>query len=783
MTLPLVQSATKQDGDLRTLFYWSHDGVFTGFVLDVANMSRRFVVELLVDGTPLKSIHAIDYLTPLAGAAIGDGCYGFCFSLDAQTLNDAEVIEARIANSGIRVGEPIAIRALSAGSPALASSGALQWLGGSRFSGWVREGYTNVVDIQVDGEQVMQVRPLGWCHVGQGDTARAARAFNIHLPSRFADGAVHRLAAIDSAGDHLIGSPLPFIAFTDSLSGARQGASSAESDNLRAGILDRLVPMSMPFTAYDEWRKKLPHAPAIARPLKAAVMSIGPGEIEDTLSSLDAQTHLDWVAVSLPDTGSYAGLDCEEACRFLSEEAAEAEFVMFVLSGTILAPDAVIRLADAFERHHEIVAAYGDLEIAGRDGTLWPLALPAFDEERMLEQGYCSHVFALRMSTAERALETNPPNLYRLFNSLLDQVSDGAERIAHLPGALAVLPQIDLGAASEALAAATRAHLAHRGVEAQVEPMQSPTLPAARIVRSPGSGAVSIVIPTRDRRALLEACLDSLRPALDKRSCEIIVVDNESSDRDTLDYLASIDGKVAKVMRIAGDFNFARLNNAAAAAAKGEHLCLLNNDVQALDGNWLEEMLGRISEPEVGAVGALLLWPSGIVQHGGVVLGANFAATHAFNDRMDGDAGYGDLLRVAHQCSAVTAACLLTRRKDYLDHGGMDQFRFPVNFNDVDYCLKLRAAGKRVVFTPHAKLLHLESASRGSDKRADRKARLDRELRNLRAKWADVLMDDAFYSPMLSLDPIPFSALAWPLRSMECRRLKRPTPVHVPPGF
>jgi GT2 family glycosyltransferase len=141
------------------------------------------------------------------------------------------------------------------------------------------------------------------------------------------------------------------------------------------------------------------------------------------------------------------------------------------------------------------------------------------------------------------------------------------------------------------------------------------------------------------------------------------------------------------------------------------------------------------------------------------------------------------MLRVAHECSAVTAACLLTRRKDYLDVGGMDEFRFPVNFNDVDYCLKLRAAGKRVVFTPHAKLLHLESASRGSDSRADRKARLDRELRNLRAKWADVLMNDPFYSPILSLDPIPFSALAWPLRSIECRRLERPTPVRVPPGF
>ena len=163
------------------------------------------------------------------------------------------------------------------------------------------------------------------------------------------------------------------------------------------------------------------------------------------------------------------------------------------------------------------------------------------------------------------------------------------------------------------------------------------------------------------------------------------------------------------MVRVPGTFNFARLNNLAAEAANTELLCLLNNDVKALDDGWLDEMLSRIGEPDVGAVGALLLWPSGVVQHGGVVLGTSFAADHAFKDRMDGDPGYGDLLRVAHECSSVTAACLVTRRQDYLDVGGMDEVRFPVNFNDVDYCLKLRARGQRIVFTPHAKLLHLES--------------------------------------------------------------------------
>ena len=112
------------------------------------------------------------------------------------------------------------------------------------------------------------------------------------------------------------------------------------------------------------------------------------------------------------------------------------------------------------------------------------------------------------------------------------------------------------------------------------------------------------------------------------------------------------------MLQVPGAFNFARLNNLAVSAAPTELICLLNNDVQARDATWLDEMRSRLVEADVGAVGAQLIWPSGVVQHGGVVLGANFAATHAFNDRVEGDPGYADLLRVAHECSAVTAACL-----------------------------------------------------------------------------------------------------------------------------
>jgi GT2 family glycosyltransferase len=783
MTIMLKAPNPRIHNDLRTSLQWSHDRTFSGFVFDAADVGRKFVVELLVDGYSVKWARATDHVGDLAATGIGDGCYGFTFSIDDATLDHGAVVEARVANLGARIGEPITIRGIAAPGQPVSSPGAIRWLGGLRFSGWLAERGQPVVDIFIDGEQVSQVLPSGWCHIGNAEDAIAARALVFHVPERFADGSARRLAVLNSRGEHLEGSPLPFVAFAGGFEQAIAGSAATDIEGLRAAMLDQLVPMSVPFEHYYRWREQFPKHVATAPSLRAAVILAGSGAIDDTLESLNSQYHLDWVAASLPETKDYAGFDSAMAQAFLAGDGAEADFVVFVLSGVILEANAIRRMSDTFESRGEIVAVYGDLDVASGDGSLWPLAFPAFDYERMLEQGYCSYVFALRRAAAERAIADGACGLYRVFNSLLDDGMNAAEGISHLPGSLATLPTINLDAASKSLATATRAHLDRRGVRAKVTPGRGQLLPAVKAFQKPGDAVVTIVIPTRNRRDLLKTCIESIQPAVRRRNCEVIVVDNDSSEPATLEYLSSIDGRRANVLRVAGDFNFARLNNIAAGTARGEFLCLLNNDVQALDDHWLDEMLGRMSAADVGAVGALLSWPSGVVQHGGVVLGPNFAATHAFNDRMQGDAGYGDLLRVSHECSAVTAACLLTRRRDYLDLGGLDEFRFPINFNDVDYCLKLRAVGKRIVFTPHARLLHLESASRGTDKRADRSARFERELRNLRLKWADVLMADPFYSPALSLDPIPFSALAWPLRSMDARTNVLPMPIVAPPGF
>jgi GT2 family glycosyltransferase len=779
-----AQASATASQRLRTAFYRSGQRRFSGYVFDPGDPGRRFTVEILVEGYPVRVVRADAFVQDLAGEPAGDGCYGFSCSLPGAAVNDRAVVEARLANVCTAVGTPIAL--VSDKAPPLSERGAIRWLGGLRFWGWLaRYDKSAMASIHVDGTLVARVRPAAWSHVGSSeeDTPRAVRAFDLHLPERFADGCAHQIALTDEAGENIGGNALAFIAYADGLREAVAGRGISEEEQLRAKLFDQLLPMSVPLSHYQGWRERFPILPGRSVALRGAVIMVGPGAMDDTLESLNEQTPADWIAAALPKTAAPTGLRTELARAFLDGDGVDSDFVVFALAGTVFAPTALQRIAAAFTDFPNAQAVYADLELASDDGSVWPLAFPAFDYERMLEQGYCAYLFALRRAAVDRCLKAGASSLYRIFNSILDDESVSYSDIVHLPGPLGALPEFSRNAAGQALAAATSEHLKVKGITARVTMRPGGALPAVHVTRTYDRVSVTIIIPTRNRHDLLRNCIDSIRPAVKRTRAKILVVDNDSSDPGTLAYLAKIETGVATVLRVPGEFNFPRLNNAAAKAAQGDVLCLLNNDIQALDDQWLDEMLSRIAEPDVGAVGALLIWPSKVVQHGGLVLGPSFTTAHAFSDRIDGDVGYGDLLRVAHECSAVTAACLVTRRRDYLEVGGMDEILFPVNFNDVDYCLKLRAHGKRIVFTPHAKLVHAASASRGPDVRADHEQRFEREQQNLRAKWGAVLAADPYYSPMLSLDPIPFSALAWPPRAMDPHVNQPPVPLKVPPGF
>jgi GT2 family glycosyltransferase len=769
--------------DLRTAFARAGERSFSGYVFNPDDPCERFAIEILVDGCSVKVVQANEYVRELGRDGIGDGCYGFSLLLDDAVIGDAAIVEARLANFGCPIGAPLDLDLASTISVDRDGSGLVRWVGGLRFAGWMSTAHeTPSANVFVDGVLVSRVHASGWSHVGTSETdVRAVRSFDLHLPRKFGDANIHQLAVTDDNGEHLRGSPLAFLAAADGLKEALARSGSGQEE-LRAELLEQLLPMSIPFSRYGEWRGRIPAAAGPPSPLRGAIVMVGAGAMDDTLESLGDQSVSAWVAAALPTMSGPTEFPPEQALAFLRGEAIDVDFVIFGLAGVRFSPDALHRIADAFSSFDQTLVVYGDLEIQGRDGSVWPLGLPAFDYERLLEQGYCAHLFAVRRPLAERQLAAGGQNLYRLFNSIFDAGVVPPTQIAHLSGPLGALPRLDTNAAALQLAKAGRAHLARRGIEALVTPVSGSIFPAVHVVRQFDRPDITIVIPTRNQRAPLQACVESIRPAVDKTQAKILIVDNDSSEAETLSYLAEIDGSIATVLRVPGPFNFARLNNCAARTARGELLCLLSSEIRALDAAWLDEMLGRISVDDVGSVGALLVWESGVVRHGGLALGPDFSVAPAFSDRIEDDPGYGDLLRVAHECSAVTAACLLTRRRDYLDLGGMDEVRFPINFCDVDYCLKLRAAGKRIVFTPHAKLRHM-AASRGSQNGLGRRDLRWRELQSLRAKWGNVLAADPYYNPMLSLDSIPFSALAWPARAVEPRFNTAPVPIEIPSGF
>jgi GT2 family glycosyltransferase len=263
---------------------------------------------------------------------------------------------------------------------------------------------------------------------------------------------------------------------------------------------------------------------------------------------------------------------------------------------------------------------------------------------------------------------------------------------------------------------------------------------------------VSVVIPVRDRAALLRSCVDGLLHATDYPDFELLIVDNGSVETETLELLRALDQlDQVQVITHAGPFNFSAINNQAVLRASGSLVLLLNNDIEVLEPGWMGELVSQACRAGVGAVGALLLYPDRTIQHAGVVLGLHGVAGHPYAGRPAGYAGQAGRLRSVQSLSAVTAACLMVRKSLYLEVGGLDE-QLPVAFNDVDFCLRLGQRGLRTVWTPHARLCHHESASRGRDIETRQQERLQGEIARFRDRWGALLDRDPAYHPALSLD-------------------------------
>lgn len=260
---------------------------------------------------------------------------------------------------------------------------------------------------------------------------------------------------------------------------------------------------------------------------------------------------------------------------------------------------------------------------------------------------------------------------------------------------------------------------------------------------------VSVIIPTRDRANLLRTCLEGLS-ATNYPDLDVIIVDNGSTDPQALTFLDSLNAGRFRVMRHEGAFNFAAINNRAAQQARGEVLCLLNNDIEVLEPGWLSIMVQQAMRDDVGAVGAQLLYPDGRIQHAGVILGIGGAAAHAHRLLMPEEEGYFRRHQLPQHISAVTAACLVVRRDRFMAVGGFDEHNFAVAFNDVDLCLRLNQRGWQTFYEPRARLVHHESVSRGFDRDPAGARRFAGELNALKRKWGTDAMADPQHHPAFS---------------------------------
>ena len=446
---------------------------------------------------------------------------------------------------------------------------------------------------------------------------------------------------------------------------------------------------------------------------------------------------------------------------------ATGEFVAFMDHDDALAPFALSVVA--LESSGADILYTDEDKIDAANKHYDPHFKPSWNPELLLGQNYMSHLTVIRRSLIDQVggLRTGFDGSQDHDLVLRATAATTPDRIRHIP---LVCYHWRAIAGSTALAAGEKTYTEDASIRAlqdRLGPDWSVDLAGAPTAYRPvpplvGFPLVSIVIPTRDHLDLVIQCVDSLArttyPAF-----EILIVDNDSAEQETLEWFAAFDnGTDRRVIPAPGPFNYSKINNIGAAAANGELILLLNNDTEVIDPDWLSTMVRWIGQPNIGAVGAKLLYPNDTIQHAGVVLGLGGLAGHGHLHEPAESTGYFNRLAITHEVGAATAACLLTRRSTWEQLGGLDE-DLAVAFNDVDYCLRVRhVAGQRILWAPDALLYHHESISRGPEDDPAKVARFNAEVDLALERWADVLDDDPAYSPNLTLDATSFTIAIQP---------------------
>lgn len=531
---------------------------------------------------------------------------------------------------------------------------------------------------------------------------------------------------------------------------------------------------------------KLTHAPRISLLMQCAAHT--DRQTIRAIESIQAQIYHNWeICIAITPSSDHA---CRKALGALAvadvrikmlpvAEGSEAEAFNLLLAAATgewlalldtcceMAPHALYLVAEELSRRPDAEIIYGDEDRIDAEGRRCaPNFKPDWNPDLLRAHHYFGSLVFYRSERlrqqggfqAEAGAALSWELALRLSGSVLPV------QIRHIPQMLCHRSDVSTQYAPDAAAEkqVLQAYLQRKGIRASVTQGRNGywriryALPATPPL-------ISIIIPTRNGLDLLAQCVKSVLNKTAYAPYEIIVVDNQSDDGATLEYLRQLERNgSARVLSYDAPFNYSALNNFAVNHARGEYLCLLNNDIEAIHPDWLEELVSQAARPEAGAVGAMLYYPDGSVQHAGVLLKGSEVATHFFFHMPAALLDTRPRAQMVQSLSAVTAACLVVEKRKYLQVGGMDE-NLAITCNDIDLCLKLSQAGYRNIWTPFAELNHYESATRGFDDSPAKQARIGREKAYMYERWGSALDNDPAYNPNLDLERESY-ALAFPPR-------------------
>ncbi|SBT18954.1 Glycosyl transferase family 2 [Marinomonas gallaica] len=783
-----------------------HANALIGWVQAPQQPNKRWAVAIHIDGQQYSLAFADQYLEQ----SPGDGCHGFRVLIDDQTLNSAKQVSMTLANSDQVLDHMRLSPALVDQSEKLMSR--VIWQPGLCLHGWlVDKSEPNApqwVNVFEGAKKITTARPARWENI---DDRYVEAGFLINLPFSLADGKPHTLTITNSKGKALQGSPIVIQEWPRGLKHLLNNVTEQTQVLLEKQVdnYQRLLPSSVRMLDYKPWleayspgygvtkdnnivnadsvksKKKNKAAKAEASKSyittdKVAVLWLGALPVDLPKARLAQVQHF-----------SFQSKDNIDYQASLKEVIESHQWLIQLPAEARLADNALDRIIATLQEE-ACQALYSDFsfnETLNGFTRIEAAFLPAYDPDRLWQQDYLfgGGVCAARTELLAELLDTSaglPKQPEALSYALLysAHVNDVEAQILHLPEPLLHRPDSWPVPVTEQALQARQHYLSYYDNAMSLNVVKDKEyLSLTRELQQWPD--VTLIMPTRNGLKLVKECLDTFFDKTEYPShVTILVLDNESDDEKAVAYFAeqaslgvrAIGRGTAqvKVAQYPYPFNYSAINNFGVELATTEIIGLLNNDIEVLHADWLCRMVALLDRKETGVVGAKLLWPNGMVQHGGVIGGQyDGLAGHVGNEWQKDDNGYLGMNQITQRFTMVTAACLLLRKADFLRVGMLDERAFPVAFNDVDLCLKMRRLNKAVVWTPNAELIHAESASRGKDDQPEKAARAQREQTQLRQRWLSALMQDPAYNPNLSLNLVnaPYSALALPPRERVAR--------------